>query len=627
MCGIAGIVSADPAGISLSRLKGMTDALVHRGPDGEGHWTDVEGTVALGHRRLAVIDLTDAAAQPMHYGEGRYTITYNGEIYNYLELKEVLQAKGYRFRSGSDTEVLMAMYDWKKEACLDFLDGMFAFALYDSREKMLFCARDRFGEKPFYYTYEPGVRFRFGSEMKALWAGGQPKAVNHALLYNYLAYGLLQNVNDRSETFYQDIFSLENSHYIRLDTKTLHFEKKKYWDIDPVPAKATEEAAMEEFRELLKGSVNRRLRSDVPVGSSLSGGLDSSLIVCLAGEWLRERGVRMRTFSARFPGFARDEGAYMQMAAERAQADPVYVYPTGADLRSKIKEVYYYQEEPFGSASILAQYEVMRASKEQGVTVLLDGQGADEVLGGYSHYYPPYIRELLARGWGAGLSAAADYLRKQTDNDVNRGLIRKTGRIISNDFPSLLRSFKTGRIAVNQTFIPLFNEDYYRAYHRLCYLPGPAFDGRTEGLGAMLYYDAYQGGLSELLRYADRNAMAHSREIRLPFLDRGLVRFLFSLPPDFKIRQGWSKYIMRKAFEPILPPEIAWRRDKIGYEPPQGEWMSHPEVREGAREAARFLVGQGILHKGCLDRKPAAGGVYPGGRQDWVFLMAAGLFG
>jgi asparagine synthase (glutamine-hydrolysing) len=619
----------------------MTDAIAHRGPEGEGHWTDANGRVALGHRRLAVIDLTETARQPMHYGDGRYIITFNGEIYNYVELKEVLRSKGYRFETRSDTEVLMAMYDWKKEKALDYLDGMFAFAIYDTKENVLFCARDRFGEKPFYYAFEPGKFFIFGSEMKALWAAGLSKTVNAALLYNYLAYGLLQNVNDRGETFYRDIFTLENSHYIRLDTGNIRVEKTRYWDIEPRPGKmqsgkplVREEAAMEEFRELLNGSIRRRLRSDVPVGSSLSGGLDSSLIVCQASGLLKEKNRRLQTFSARFPSFAKDEGTYMQMAVERAQADPFYVYPSGDDLARKIKEAYYYQEEPFGSASILAQYDLMRAAGERGVTVLLDGQGADEILGGYRHYYPPYIRELRAQGWRQGLSAARDYLGKETGNHVNFGLIKGIGHIICNDFPSLLRSFKTGRVAANQVFAPLFNKDFYEVCHHRSYLPGPAFDRRVEGLGEMLYYDAYQGGLSELLRYADRNAMAHSREIRLPFLDHELVKFLFQLPADLKIRRGWTKYIMRKAFESELPQEIAWRRDKIGYEPPQREWMNTREMEEAVGSAVVVLVEQGILHKGWLDRHKGGAGkepgredVHPGRDMDWRFLMAAGLFG
>lgn len=620
MCGIAGIVSADPSEVSLPRLQRMTDAIAHRGPEGEGHWVDAAGRVGFGHRRLAVIDLTDAGRQPMHYGDGRYTIIFNGEIYNYLELRTVLQTKGYRFRSESDTEVLVAMYDWKGTACLSELDGMFAFAIHDAKENGLFCARDRFGEKPFYYTYEPGRCFLFGSEMKALWAGGQNRSVNHSMLFNYLAHGLVQNVNDPGETFYEGIRGLENGHYLWLDTRTIQLEKKKYWDIDPIPSKDAlpEREAAERFRELLTASVDRRLRADVPVGSSLSGGLDSSLIVSLAAS----RGRRMHTFSARFPGFARDEGAYMQLAADRAGADPVYVYPTGKDLPGRITEIFHYQEEPFGSASILAQYDVMRAAKDKGVTVLLDGQGADEVLGGYRRYYPPFIREMRSGHRREAGAAARAFIAN--DNHVNFGLIAPIAHIISNDFPSLLRLLKTGRVAARQTFSPLFQRDFFHAYHRRSHLPGPLLNERTESLGKMLYYDAYRGALSELLRYADRNAMAHSREIRLPFLDHELVSFLFQLPSDYKIRNGWSKYLMRAAFDSVLPREIAWRTDKIGYEPPQQEWMAQDAVKTAVREAGMVLIREGIVQKNWLDRKSGRGNAYRG--EDWSFLMAAAIF-
>lgn len=636
MCGIAGVVSVDPSETSLSRLKAMTDALAHRGPDGEGHWTGQEGRVGLGHRRLAVIDLSETGRQPMHYGEGRYTIVFNGEIYNYIELRDALRSRGYRFQSTSDTEVLLAMYDWKKAECLDFLDGMFAFAIYDAADRCLFCARDRFGEKPFYYTYQPGKSFCFGSEMKALWAGGQAKTVNQRMLFNYLAYGLVQNVNDREETFYEGISSLENSHYIWLDTTTLRLEKRKYWDLAINERGAPKGGAgalpsniLEEFRHRLSASVGRRLRADVSVGSSLSGGLDSSVIVCLAAPWLQERGKQMQTFSARFPGFARDEGAYMQMTVDQAKVDPVYVYPIGADLPDKVREILYYQEEPFGSASVLAQYDVMRAAGGQGVTVLLDGQGADEILGGYDRYIPVHIRNLLARNVRQGFGDAGNYLRGQTDNHVNFGLIRRLGNIICNDFPSLSRSFRKGRVGVNQLWAPLFSKSYFEEYKGVSYFPDGTFDWRLQGLDQSLYYDTCYDGLSELLRYADRNAMAHSREVRLPFLDHELVAFLFGLPEDYKIHQGWSKYLLRKAFEDVLPPAIAWRRDKVGYEAPQREWMAHQRVEEAVREAARLLEGQGIIDQGWLDRQKQNGqnAKKGAGNKNWQILLSAGLFG
>jgi asparagine synthase (glutamine-hydrolysing) len=624
MCGIAGIVSADPGGISAERLKRMTDAIAHRGPDGEGHWkTD---KVGLGSRRLSVIDLSAEGNQPMRDSSGRYTLVFNGEIYNYIELKGVLRERGYRFRSGTDTEVLLAMYDWKKEACLDDIDGMFAFAIYDALQKQLFCARDRFGEKPFYYACEPGRYFIFGSEMKALWAAGLPKDVDTHMLYNYLAFGLVENPNDRTMTFYRGIHRLENSHFVALDVDTIRPVKRKYWDIDLSRREDAEPETkvLEKFSELMTRSVNRRLRSDVPVGSSLSGGIDSSAIVSLASELLADAGKQIRTFSARFPGFAKDEGVFIESVVAKTRAEPVYVYPSGQDLVAKINEIYHFQEEPFGSASVIAQYEVMQAAREHGVTVLLDGQGADEILGGYRHYYPPYIRGLGFGRWRESLDAVRHYLSMDKAENGRFRLIKDAGRIISSDFPGLVHHFKRGRIRFKQTVNPVFDPSFYEENHRYVHLPSKLWGERD--LDHCLYFDTYVSGLSELLRYADRNAMAHSREVRLPFLDHQLVTFLFGLPEAFKIRGGRTKYLLRKAFDPYLPTEVVWRKEKIGYEPPQAGWMANKDVIESIREAKVQLVKRGIAHKGFLGKDSVAHPTHERRLSDWCFLMAAGLF-
>ncbi len=213
MCGIAGIITANKNELSRERLKVMTDIIAHRGPDGEGQWISEDGKVGFGHRRLSIIDLSEAGAQPMHYLD-RYSITFNGEIYNYVELKELCVKQGYQFATQTDTEVMMALYDWKKEECLQYFDGMFSFAIYDAKEKKVFAARDRFGEKPFYYSLMPGSLFVFGSEMKALWAGGIKREVNNRMLYNYLAFKYVDNPSDYSETFFTGISRLPHSHYI-----------------------------------------------------------------------------------------------------------------------------------------------------------------------------------------------------------------------------------------------------------------------------------------------------------------------------------------------------------------------------------------------------------------------------
>lgn len=601
MCGIAGIVSVDPAKASETRLRAMTDAIAHRGPEGEGFWTGAGGRVGLGHRRLAVLDLSETGRQPMGYGAPnggpaerpnggateRYIITYNGEIYNYLELRAQLQTQGYRFRSTSDTEVLLALYDAKGVSCLELLDGMFAFALYDTVEETLFCARDRFGEKPFYYAYAPGRSFLFGSEMKALWAAGVPREPNGAMAYNYLSFGLLQNAGDRSETFFEGVSRLENGHFLLVD-REVRVKKYAWWQLKNAPdeGRMDDARSAEIFKSLMERSVRRRLRSDVRVGSSLSGGLDSSLILHLirrAGEERTGRdGEAIPVFSARFPGFALDEGPYIQAAAEREGAERHDCYPDGSDCWAKLDKVFHHQEEPFGSAGIYAQYKVMETAKDAGVTVLLDGQGADEALGGYPRYQPAGMRAFLQR---------AGWLRRAKIADADR----------------------------RQWIDPLFQRDFAAAYRSEVYLPAE----QGPGLNDALRYDLTLGGLSDLLRYCDRNAMAHGREVRLPFLDHELVHFLLMLPARAKVRAGVTKFLMRVAFADAL----LVRTDKIGFEPPQRSWMTEAAGVERMREGAQALVRAGVLSKRYGDRTPVAHDAYQVRGGAWAILMTSMIYG
>ncbi|MDQ6757095.1 MAG: asparagine synthase (glutamine-hydrolyzing), partial [Bacteroidota bacterium] len=338
MCGIAGIIHIDPNQISRQRLKIMTDTLVHRGPDGEGHWISEDGKTGLGHRRLCIIDLSEAASQPMHYMD-RYTIIFNGEIYNYVELKNDLVKKGYSFKTHSDTEVLLALYHAEKEDCLHLLDGMFAFAIYDNKERKVFCARDRFGEKPFFYMHKKNEYFLFASEIKALKAYSSDYSINNKMLYNYLALGYLNNKSDLSETFYTDIFQLPHSHYLNIDIEKIDLQIKEYWRINTnhIDYSTTAQKAAEKLNELFYTSVNLRLRSDVNVGSSLSGGIDSSSIVCVIDYLLKRNksehsfessAFKQKTFSARFPGFKNDEGEFMQMVIDKTNVEPHFVYPS-----------------------------------------------------------------------------------------------------------------------------------------------------------------------------------------------------------------------------------------------------------------------------------------------------------
>lgn len=591
MCGIAGAVGRREK-IDQLLLKRMTDAVAHRGPDGDGFWVDPAGEAGLGHRRLAIIDLSDTGRQPMSYADGRYRLTFNGEIYNYVELRADLESRGHRFVSTSDTEVLLALFSEKGEKCLDDLDGMFAFAIWDEKERRLFAARDRFGEKPFYYAMHNGT-FYFASEMKALWAASVPRVVSDAMLYNYLTDGFMYDPHDLSHTFFEGISKLKAAHYFFISPENLDVEPKRYWTIDAgnIDREISLAEAEERFRLLFAESVARRLRSDVPVGSSLSGGLDSSLVVCTIDRLNSEKQVRQATFSARFPGFAKDEGEYMQAVIDRTNVEPHFVYPDEDGLIENIEKLFHHQEEPFGSASIYAQYCVMGLAKDNGVIVLLDGQGADELLAGYHPYFDDYLNELgrsdpkLARAekqahaalYGGGQNGTFDF--KKTLADALPGPIKSKAKQI--------------RARLSRNTPSFLNEDFRHAN------AGASFErlGRPKSLQESLWRHALGGTLEELLRYADRNSMAHSREVRLPFLSHRLAEFLFSLPSGFKIKNGVYKYVMRQAFREILPKKIVNRTDKIGYEPPQKTWLLNPRLTEKIDAAAGSLTSAGILNK------------------------------
>lgn len=562
MCGIAGIYNFNEALIHTDELEKMTNAIIHRGPDGEGHWINKKGNLGFGHRRLSIIDLSDNAKQPMHYAAGRYTITFNGEIYNYLELKKYLVTKGYDFQSNSDTEVLLALFDLKKEKCLADLDGMFAFALWDEQEQTLFCARDRFGEKPFYYHYEPDKHFYFASEMKALRALGVPKENDKGMLLIYLKTGNVFDENDLSRTFYSKIKQLDGSHHLVI-RKGIKPIITKYYTLDNIQVNEniSKEEASIRFYDLLSNSIKLRLRSDVPVGSSLSGGLDSSSIVMLIDK-IKGDVANQNTFSARFLNYDKDEGKHIHEVLKSCKNITGYeVWPSGESMQEDFERLIHHQEEPFGSASIYAQWKVMELAKKHNTVVLLDGQGADEYLGGYLSYYRIYLFQLYYTNFK---------LYEKERKNYNE--LRKT-------------DFK--RIEDTETF----RMKAGRLKRKILKQPMPY---GKDSLRDQFKKDMLVSGLKELVRYADRNSMAHSREVRLPFLCHHLVEFAFSLPAEFKLYMGWTKWVLREAMKDTLPPSITWRIDKIGYEPPQIAWLTSPEFKRKIEEGKKIALDNSV---------------------------------
>ncbi|HXB91768.1 MAG TPA: asparagine synthase (glutamine-hydrolyzing) [Puia sp.] len=616
MCGIAGLLSPDPAKLSGERLKKMTDAIAHRGPDGEAVWINPSGVAGLGHRRLSIIDLSPAAAQPMHYG-GRYTIVHNGEIYNYLELRSLLQTKGYTFSTRSDTEVIPAAYDHYGPDCLQYFDGMFAFAIWDEQEKKLFLARDRFGEKPLFFYREEG-QFLFASEMKALWAAGVRKEPNRKMLFNFITIGYTQNPQNAFETFFQGISKLPARSFLLYDARTEDVRTTIYWDIgieDSNPIK--EEQAIQQFDDLLSASIQKRLRSDVPVGTSLSGGLDSSSIVAglsrLAGRVAGVAGsAGLPTFSAVFPGFAKDESSYIRLVADQFSVENHTTTPVAADLIRDLEKLVWHQEEPFINSGIYAQFRVFELAARYPIKVLLDGQGADELLAGYHKYYHWYWQELYRKdkkAFALELEAAREsgvHDRWTWRNRLAANLPVYAGLFLKKKRTAQQRRNKD----LSRDFVGQFGVSYYDIPH---------FDR----LSGVLYYNTFMNGMEELLRYADRNSMAHGVEVRLPFLNHELVEFVFSLPSSFKIREGWTKWLLRRTMEDVLPEAIAWRRDKTGYETPQRTWMEDPLWQEYIQESRRSLVRADILQPGILHKKIQPQEVHAADNHDWRYMVTA----
>lgn len=564
MCGIAGAVGHNPVFLNESAIRSMTDAIAHRGPDGSGLWSNTTENIFLGHRRLSIIDLSVAGAQPMHFGK-RYSMVFNGEIYNYVELRNFLLSKGYSFNSSTDSEVLLALYDLMGIQCLDQLDGMFAFAIWDNEKSELFCARDRFGEKPFYYSLQKDS-FVFCSEIKGIWAAGIERAVNNVMLFNYKFFGHIFNPESLEETFYANIMSLPPASYLIVNKNGQVVSNKKYWDIDykSCNSEITIEQACLNFQDLFDTSVKRKLRSDVTVGSSLSGGLDSSSIVCTVDKF-KEGTQPLKTFSARFPGFKKDESTHIDQVLKATNADGYSCFPDKDLLSGSLASVVQIQDEPFRSSSILVQYEVMSLAKREKTIVLLDGQGADEYLAGYHGFIDCYFNELYTHNRKEFIRQFEDFRKVHSDNQVNTLKRRVLGmhlkRNLSNNQLNSLNYIKT---LLSSSTVPSSLKDVLFTFRKDVFQRSYNFSS----LNQMLYDFTMKGSLQELLRYSDRNSMAHSREVRLPFLYHNLVEFVFTLPSRFKINSGFTKFVLRKALENRMPSTIVWRKDKVGYEPP-----------------------------------------------------------
>jgi asparagine synthase (glutamine-hydrolysing) len=610
MCGICGTFAyrdrrpADPA-----RIASMTRVLTHRGPDDEG--TFIDGELGFGHRRLSIIDLSSAGRQPMETADGRYCIVLNGEIYNYVELRAELAAKGARFASQSDTEVLLQLYAQEGPACLAKLNGMFAFAVWDRKTKTLFAARDRFGIKPFYWTDRDGV-FAFASEIKALVQGGPRAALDRQGLADYLTFQFCLG----EKTLFRDVRKLPPGHSL-----TVSLGKPpvvtQYWDLDfTVDPTHTEGFYQDRLRALLEDAMRIQLRSDVPVGAHLSGGLDSSVVTCLASS-LADNPIH--TFSGGFrDGPQYDETHYARMVAEQTHSIHHEVFPSARDFVDTLPRLIWQMDEPAAGPGLFPQFFVSQLASRN-VKVVLGGQGGDELFGGYARYLVAYLEECI-RGGIEGTQEDSNYVV------TFESILPNLPQLAS--YKPMLRQFW------QEGLFDAPAKRYFRLIDRsgdMRALFAASADDLADGYRP---YDAYEAVFNEgdsrsyinrmthfdlktllpaLLQVEDRTSMAVSLESRVPILDHRIAELVAGMPPMIKYKGGRSKHIFRKVVEQLVPAKIVARKDKMGFPVPLNEWYRQGPVRDFVRDTllSRNARERGLFHtnnvEALLDNERAYG--------------------
>jgi len=609
-------------------LDRFTDTLRHRGPDGRGTYRDAAAGIGLGHRRLSILDLSAAAQQPMSDATGRYWITFNGEIYNFLELRADLERCGHHFLTTSDTEVILAAYAEWGESCQLKFNGMWAFAIWDARERILFLSRDRFGVKPLLYRWA-APQFVFASELKAFAAlEGQPVQINPAMVA--LAIADYSHLEGAEQTLLVGVRRLPGGHSLRMQTGQAPVIRRWWNTLDhlaAVPADYRDQVAG--FRDLFLDACRIRMRSDVPLGTSLSGGLDSSA-VCCAMAASRHRGAPaperlatdwQRAFIATYPGTTQDETPYADAVVQHTGAHPVYCQ-VRAELLVDQLESFLSRYEGISDVHI-GPWLVYQAQRAHGVVVSLDGHGGDELLGGYHHHLQSVIRAAMRVGQ---FPLARDYRRilQRLDAAEANSPAYGYGRLAREYlWRPLRRAFRDAtaqrywlRIAPGVVRSPILIADADRLRER-------------DALFRALYDDFHWTTLPLNLGDYDRLAMAHGVEVRAPFVDYRLVCYAFALPTASKLGDGYTKRILRDATRDLLPDNIRLRQSKIGFSNPVREWLAGP-----LREFVLDSVGSQTFRSSAIWDGPAAArateAAYKSGntdvlRQVWRLVLAARL--
>ena len=588
MCGFVGIINNRGQAVELSVLSQMAETLNHRGPDDEGHL--VEGSVGFYHKRLSIIDL-ETGRQPMTHND--ITVVFNGEIYNYIEIKKELKNLGYAFQTKSDTEVIIKAYEEYGLESINRLNGMFAFLLYDRRESRLVAARDHFGIKPLYYTFNGG-NLMFASEIKALLKHPLVAAVPfYDSIQEYLTFQYVLGY----DTFFRGIHKLPPGHYLLTDLSTMRSKLVKYWQPDfSVDTHHTEDYFIDALRQLLHDSIRIQLRSDVPVGAYLSGGMDSSTVAILASSKFHGK---LKTFTGAFQeGSQFDETCYAHEAAEACEAEIYEIYPTEEEFIEIMPMLAYHMDEPAAGPGLFPQYMVSKLASQK-VKVVLGGQGGDEIFGGYTRFIVAYLEQAL--------KGAIYESNEEGEHIVSLISILPSLPTLRQYVPMLRRFWSNGvfepmdqryfrLIDRNEGDLNIFSADFRASFnHDRIFARFQSVFNNPNTLSyynKMVHYDMV-ASLPALLHVEDRVSMANSIESRVPILDRRIVELITRMPPAMKFRGAEMKYILKKVVKDILPKKILERKDKMGFPVPLHHW---------AKNKAQSFFQDVLLSKACRER-------------------------
>lgn len=634
MCGISGIISTKS--FNLAELKNMTDVIRHRGPDGEGFVAFAEnGEVFLtggkdtspevwahesayqplqepinneqnwvagfGHRRLSILDLSPCGHQPMAYADGRYWITFNGEVYNYKEIGAELKEKGHHFHSEGDTEVILAAYAEWGAGCIERFSGMWAFAIFDRQQQEIFMARDRFGIKPLYYWFSPTGTMAFASEIKQFTKlEGWQARLNPQRAYDYLVYSITDHTE---ETMFAGVFQVPGGHYFKAKVGEIQPDSAgtispvKWYDLHHKPYTGTLEAAATEFNRLFKQAVDLHLRSDVPVGSALSGGLDSSAIVCEVNNILKGQGAEglQRTFSSCATDERYSEKNWVDIVVGQTKVDAYFVYPEQEEIFPLLAKLTWQHDEPYQSQSAFLGFHVFQLAAENGVKVLLNGQGADEYLGGYGQFTTARYHALFTAGKWAEL--LKDIREAGRYGPISYKNMLKN--MLYSFAPANLKKRLAGSIGFYKPIKDLINMDALRARDEHPFDRIPVKQNSVQDVSR---HFTFFSTLPKYLKWEDRNSMASSVEARVPFLDHRLVEFTYSLPDEYLEFGGETKRVLREGLKDILPEQIRNRKDKKGFVTPEERWVKEdsPALFRSKIEAA-IESTNGIIKPSALN--------------------------